>query len=242
MKLIVGLGNPGSEYHATRHNAGYMVLDELASRLAPGAAARGRFHAATLDAHAQGTKLLLMKPTTYMNRSGLAVGEAARFFKLDPAQDVLVVVDDVALPLGAIRLRERGGDGGHNGLADITRALAGASYARLRVGVDAPPQGASQVGHVLGRFTADQLERIRPGVTRAADCAIAWALRGAVAAMNEFNAPPQGGAKAGKQPARRREDEPQRGAAPSDQSQGGQGKAEPAGHQRPAEDPAKDST
>ncbi|MEO1007213.1 MAG: aminoacyl-tRNA hydrolase [Planctomycetota bacterium] len=191
MKLIVGLGNPGSDYHNTRHNAGYMVLDELARRHAPGERAQGKFHAAVLEARMAGEKVLLAKPTTFMNRSGLTVGEAVRFFKLQPADDLLIVVDDIALPLGAIRLRARGGGGGHNGLADVERAVGGPHYARLRVGVDNKPAGSSQVGYVLGRFTVEQLEAIRPGIEKAADAAERWAAEGIDAAMNAFNAPPE---------------------------------------------------
>ncbi len=99
MKLIVGLGNMGEQYQRTRHNAGYLAIDAFAQRHAPGGIARGRFHAATLDASIGSEKVLLLKPTTYMNRSGMAVGEAVRFYKLEPDNDLLVVVDDLALPV-----------------------------------------------------------------------------------------------------------------------------------------------
>lgn len=248
MKLIVGLGNPGSEYENTRHNAGFMVLDELARRHAGGAVARGRFHAATLECMIGNEKVMLAKPTTFMNKSGLTVGEALRFYKLEPADDLLIIVDDVNLPLGAIRMRARGGDGGHNGLADVARAAGGDAYARLRVGVDSKPQGASQVGYVLGRFTQEQSEALKPVLKNAADAAECWAQSGVTEAMNRFNTPdekkkPQGGtpkpnAETENQNQTNRPGDASR-EGPSDQPHG-PGEHAPAGHQSP-NNPAKDS-
>lgn len=187
MKLVVGLGNPGIEYEKTRHNAGFLAVDLLAQRHAAGVTPRGRFHAVTVEAPVGGERCLLMKPTTYMNRSGMAVGEAVRFYKLDPSLDVLVLVDDVAIPAGSIRLRAEGGAGGHNGLADIGRALGGDAYARCRIGVDAPGI-VPQADYVLGRFSPEQWESVRPALERAADAAEVWAREGVTAAMNRFNA------------------------------------------------------
>ena len=186
MKLIVGLGNPGAEYDRTRHNVGFLVLDRLARRYAPGAVARSRFHGATLDAIIDSAKALLLKPTTYMNRSGLAVGDAVRFFKLDPAEDLLVIVDDLALPCGSIRLRGEGSAGGHNGLADIEQKLGTASYARLRIGIDQPGR-IPQKDYVLGRFTPDQLDRVESALDDAAEAAACWCTHGLSHAMNTFN-------------------------------------------------------
>jgi len=187
MKLVVGLGNPGAEYDRTRHNAGFMVIDRLIERHAAGQPARAKFHAAVTEAALPGSgKALLIKPTTYMNRSGLSVAEAVNFYKLDPAADLLVVVDDVALPVGAIRLRAAGGDGGHNGLGDICRVLASVDYARLRVGID-PPGPVPQRDYVLRRFSPEQTEALGPALDRAADAAELWAREGAEAAMNQFN-------------------------------------------------------
>ena len=189
MKLIVGLGNPGTEYENTRHNAGFMVLDELARRHAGGAVARGRFHAATLECMIGYEKVMLAKPTTFMNRSGLTIGEAVRFYKLEPAEDMIVIVDDIYLPLGAIRMKPKGGDGGHNGLADVARAVGGDAYPRLRLGVDSQPKGASQVGYVLGRFTQEQSETLTSALKRAADAVECWVSSGLSEAMNKFNTP-----------------------------------------------------
>ena len=192
MKLIVGLGNPGSEYERTRHNAGYLVVDRLRDRRAPGAVARGRFHALSFDLalreRASESRALLLKPTMYMNRSGLSVAEAVRFYKVQPAEDVLVIVDDVALPVGALRMRASGGAGGHNGLADVSEKLGTESYARLRIGVGSPGI-IPQKDYVLGRFSAEQWETVQPVLDRAADAAETWAVRGVIDAMNTFNAP-----------------------------------------------------
>ncbi len=202
MKLIVGLGNPGAEYERTRHNAGFMAVDRLIERHAPQAVARSRFHALAYDVTLrQGgaeERALLLKPTTFMNRSGLSVAEAARFYKLLPAQDVLVLVDDVALPTGAIRIRSAGGTGGHNGLADIQQKLGDDGYARLRIGVGSPDRQA-QRDYVLGRFSPDQWDDVRPALDRAADAAEVWATQGVVTAMNTFNSAEEsrGGAAAG---------------------------------------------
>lgn len=193
MKLIVGLGNPGSEYTKTRHNAGFMVLDVLAQRHASGAVARARFQSATVEAMVGQAKCLLAKPTTFMNLSGRSVGEALRFYKLDPATDLLVITDDVALDPGVIRLRGSGGAGGHNGLKDIERMLGTDGYARLRVGVGAPPAPISQVDWVLGRFSEDEMVSVGPALDRAADAAAAWAGEGIDTAMNRFNAKAGGG-------------------------------------------------
>ncbi len=187
MKLIVGLGNPGLEYERTRHNAGWMALDELARRHGAGAVPRSKFHAALLDAHISGEKCLLMKPTTYMNRSGLAVGEAVRFYKLEPGTDMIVLVDDVALPVGEVRVRERGGSGGHNGLSDLDRALGGADYPRVRIGVGAVPPVMVLADWVLSRFMSEERDDVARSVKSAAD-AVELALgEGLGAAMNRFN-------------------------------------------------------
>jgi peptidyl-tRNA hydrolase, PTH1 family len=186
MKLIVGLGNPGEQYERTRHNAGFLVLDRLARRHAAGAAARGRFHGATLDATIDSVKVLLLKPTTYMNRTGLSVAEAIRFYKVNPESDLLVLVDDVALPTGSIRLRAEGGAGGHNGLIDVEEKLGTTKYARLRIGIDKPGR-IPQAEYVLGRFTDEQLERLEPALDEATEAAACWARDGIIVSMNRYN-------------------------------------------------------
>ena len=186
MKLIVGLGNPGNEYARTRHNAGFLVLDRLALRHHL-SGARTKFNAGILEGSIAGHRCLLMQPTTYMNRSGTAVGQAAAFYKVEP-QDVLVVVDDVALPIGRLRLRGEGSAGGHNGLADIQRCLGTAAYPRLRIGIDPPPPRVAQKDWVLGRFTAEQLDSLDPILDRACDCIESWLQHGLDKTMSLYNA------------------------------------------------------
>lgn len=187
MKLLVGLGNPGAEYARTRHNAGFMAMDLLAQRHAPGQMPRSKFSALLLEAVVGGQRCLLMKPVTYMNRSGQAVAEACRFYKIDPVRDALVLVDDVALPCGTIRLKASGGAGGHNGLTDIARKLGSENYPRLRIGIDEKPPVMRLEDYVLGRFTEEQMDRLAPAIKLAADAAEKFAAEGIDAAMNEFN-------------------------------------------------------
>lgn len=189
MKLIVGLGNPGPAYEKTRHNAGFLVADRLVERHARGVPAKARFQSASWEVSINGQKCLILKPATFMNRSGQAVGEAIRFYKIDPAQDLLVVVDDLYLPAGAIRIRPAGGSAGHNGLSDIQRALGSDGYPRLRIGIDNKPQFMDQADYVLGRFTDEQWAAITPAVVKAADAAEVFATKGLDPAMNAFNAP-----------------------------------------------------
>ena len=186
MKLIVGLGNPGDEYANTRHNAGYMVVERLARRhqlTGP----KSRFHSRILQDTVNDDRCLLMQPVTYMNHSGRAVTEAVHYYRLNPAEELLIVVDDAALPCGRLRLRQAGSSGGHNGLIDVERALATTDYPRLRIGID-PPGTIPQVDYVLGRFTADQKEILEPALDTACDAIECWISNGINQAMNQFNA------------------------------------------------------
>ncbi len=186
MRLIAGLGNPGREYDLTRHNVGSTVLDRLARRYAPGTVARCKFHGIVVEASMGLDRAILLKPTTFMNRCGQAVAEAVRFYKLDPAADLLVLVDDTGLSCGMIRLRCGGGTGGHNGLADIEQKLGTEQYARLRIGIDAPG-GIPQEAYVLGRFRPQQLELLEPALEDAVDATVCWMAHGIEDAMNRFN-------------------------------------------------------
>lgn len=190
MKIIVGLGNPGSQYTSTRHNCGFMVVDRLVKKFAPAATVRGRFNSATVEADIGGEKCLLMKPTTYMNRSGIAAGEAAGFFKVDITRDFIVVTDDLALPVGAIRLRPGGGAGGHNGLEDLRRALGSETFPRLRVGIGSKPAYMDQADYVLSRFTEIEEPALESSLERAALACETFITKGLDAAMNQANAPP----------------------------------------------------
>jgi PTH1 family peptidyl-tRNA hydrolase len=189
VKLIVGLGNPGPEYARTRHNAGFMVVDRFAARWASagGEIARSRFGGLATECSVKGHKALLLKPLTYMNRSGQSIVQAIAFYKCDPASDLLVLVDDVALPTGAIRLRPGGSAGGHNGLADIQRALGNDTYPRLRIGIDAKPPVIALHDYVLGRFSDEQLTALAPALEKACDAAELFITDGLDAAMNRFN-------------------------------------------------------
>ncbi len=187
MKLIVGLGNPGAQYERTRHNAGFMALDLLADRHAGGQIPKSRFSAMTLDALIGAQKVLLMKPTKFMNLSGQSVGEAVRFYKLDPVEDLIILVDDIALPVGHIRVRKAGSSGGHNGLSDIDRILGGADYPRVRIGVGNVPKFVSQSDWVLSRFTKEEYEDVDRSLKAAADATECILDQGVIKAMNTFN-------------------------------------------------------
>lgn len=192
MKLIVGLGNPGPQYQETRHNAGFMVVDRLA-RAHGGGPVKSRFSAATVEATIAGERCLLLKPLTFMNRSGQCVAEAVRFFKADISSELLVVVDEVYLPVGRVRLLPAGGTGGHNGLQNIQQLLGTDAYPRLRVGVGVQPGGGKppfidQADFVLGRFTPEEQGPLDGALTRASQAAELWAGRGMTHAMNVANA------------------------------------------------------
>ncbi len=192
MKLIVGLGNPEGRYARTRHNAGFMVVDRLLGSHAKGVVLKSRFQAATAEVDFGGEKCMLLKPTTYMNKSGQCVGEAVRFFKVDPKADLLVVVDELYLPTGAMKINPKGGTAGHNGLTDIHRILGTDEYPRLRVGVGLQPTGGKpplmdQADFVLSQFTDEERTLLEGAVLRAALAAEAFARKGLDAAMNAFN-------------------------------------------------------
>jgi len=188
MKIICGLGNPGRQYEANRHNVGFMVADALAARWKCGFT-QTKFDALLAQAQVAGERVLLLKPQTYMNRSGQSLGAAARFYKVPPA-DVLVVHDELDLPFGAQMLKLGGGTGGHNGLNSLRESWGEDAYPRLRFGIGKPEgPGAKDrvVGHVLGDFSPDELKELDALVTRAADMAAAWARDGLQKAMNTFN-------------------------------------------------------
>lgn len=186
MKIVVGLGNPGNRYVGTRHNVGFEVIDTLARHLQVGSF-REKFESLIAEGKRGDDTLLLVKPQTYMNLSGRAVRALLDFYKL-PLQHLLVVCDDIHLPLGKLRLRPRGSHGGHNGLRDIQLHLGTEEYPRLRIGVGEPEPGEA-VDHVLSRFRASEQPIIAEAIARAAQAVECWAERGLEAAMNRFNAP-----------------------------------------------------
>ena len=199
MKIIVGLGNPGREYVGTRHNVGFEVIDAIARKLGwtfgPDEfdrVAKTKFDGLAMDgaiqlASGESEKLLLLKPMTYMNLSGRSVQAAKAFYQVTSA-DLMVVLDDLALPAGKIRLRASGSDGGHNGLRDIQRMLGTSQYPRLRIGIDPPPPRVPGRDYVLGRFSEEQRQRLDPGIGRSADAVLTWVEKGINVAMNQFNA------------------------------------------------------
>ena len=184
--LLVGLGNPGTQYENTRHNVGFLVADELAERQnAP--IQRLKFKALTNLLTISGEKVLVMKPQTYMNLSGESVGEAARFYKI-PADHVVVISDDISLPVGKLRIRTGGSAGGHNGLKNIIQHLGTDQFPRIKVGVGAPGQaGYDVVDWVIGRPLGEDQKVLMEALDRAGDAAEVLISQGPDRAMNRFN-------------------------------------------------------
>ena len=184
--LIVFLGNPGPKYECTRHNAGFMAGDALAKKLGV-SINRLRFKALTAAAEINGEKVLLMKPQTFMNLSGEAVGQAARFYKVAP-EHVIVVSDEVSLPLGKLRVRMKGSAGGHNGLKSIIASLGSDAFPRVRIGVGAPPHPDYDMADwVLAVFRNQDLEDMLAAAAQAAEAVITYVTDGPERAMNRFN-------------------------------------------------------
>ena len=184
--LVVGLGNPGPKYEWTRHNMGFQVIDQLADR-ADIPVQKLKFQALTNTALIGGQSVLLMKPTTYMNLSGQAVGQAARFYKIPPER-VLVISDDVALPQGKLRIRRSGSAGGHNGLKDIIAHLGSDQFPRVKVGVGGKPHPDSDMADwVLSTFTGEDRKAMEEAIDRAADAVTCLLEQGVDKAMAKFN-------------------------------------------------------
>lgn len=185
MKLVAGIGNPGDRYRGTRHNVGFDVLDLLARRhglvfeTGPASALQARWRTGADGAW-------LVKPLTFVNASGEAVGALARYYRV-PVSEVLIVCDDAQLPLGRLRGRAAGSDGGHNGLKSIAQHLGTIEYARLRIGVGRGDDRRDLADHVLARFEFDEMSGVEDAVTRAADAVEVWITDGLVSMMNTFN-------------------------------------------------------
>lgn len=185
--LLVGLGNPGPQYAGTRHNVGFAAIERLADRLGVALTARvDDACVATARLGADGPEVLLAKPQLYMNRSGGPTATLLRRYGIPPDR-LLVLYDDLALDVGALRLRPKGGAGGHNGLQDVIRALGSTEFPRLRLGVGNSFESGQQVDYVLSPFSEDQREAAAEMVGRAAEAALAFATDGLDAAMNRFN-------------------------------------------------------
>jgi PTH1 family peptidyl-tRNA hydrolase len=185
VKLLVGLGNPGSAYDGTRHNVGFDVL-ELLARRAGSPSRRQRFQGETAQVVIRGCPVLLLWPLTWMNLSGSSLLAAKDFFKIEHS-DILVICDDFNLGSGTIRMRTGGSAGGQNGLADILRRLGSQEVPRLRVGIGPVPAGWKPADFVLGRFSRVEREALGPTLERTADAAEDWVAVGIQAAMNRYN-------------------------------------------------------
>ena len=184
--LVVFLGNPGLRYEGTRHNAGFMAADAF-SRKHDVRISRARFRALTAQCGIGGDQVLLMKPQTYMNLSGEAVGQAARFYKIPP-EHILVLSDDITLPIGALRIRTKGSSGGHNGLKNIIEVLGTDAFPRIRIGVGSPPHpDYDPIDWVLSVFRDQDAEDLAEAASRAADAAECYIAEGPEKAMNRYS-------------------------------------------------------
>jgi len=181
IRLVAGLGNPGPEYAATRHNVGFMVVDQLAAQFGSRWEKSSKWDALSAKCGA----VLLIKPVSFMNRSGYPLFVIAQFYKIEP-QEMLVVLDDLSLPLGRLRLRARGGSGGHNGLESIIMQFGTGEIPRLRIGIGEAPREGS-VDYVLNRFLAEEKPLVRSAISRAVEATKCAIDNGLISAMNTFN-------------------------------------------------------
>ncbi len=195
MYCIVGLGNPGEEYANTRHNVGFRVVDELA-KSCDTHIRRSEYRALTATLRVGRTEVLVMKPETYMNRSGESVAAALSDTGIQPA-DMLVVYDDVDLPLGRVRIRPDGGSGGHNGIKSIIEHLSDSGFGRLRLGVGRPESDGDMIDHVLSPFSADEAEGLELLIERGVAASKIFIADGVRAAMQVFNGLPPASAEGG---------------------------------------------
>jgi PTH1 family peptidyl-tRNA hydrolase len=185
MKLVVGLGNPGRKYEGTRHNVGFMILAGLARKFGK-PPLKEKFQADVMEAEIGGERALLMTPLTFMNLSGQSVAEAKNFYKI-PEQDLLVICDDLNLPLGKLRIRTKGASGGQKGLEDIIRRLGTDDFPRLRVGIGNPPGNWDWADFVLSKFAKDEQPIMDEAIVRAGEAVEAWTRNGIEFCMNHFN-------------------------------------------------------
>jgi len=196
VKLVVGLGNPGIEYQFTPHNLGFLTVDRIAERCKVDVASR-RCQAATAKVRLLGNEVLLAKPETYMNLSGLSVRKLVEDLEVNPASDLIVVYDELDLPFGAIRIRQRGGTAGHNGLESVVGSLGTDEFVRVRLGIQPGHPVRDGAKFVLGQFKKAQLEAVDELIERAADAVEAILKDGLAAAMNRFNQRPKNTAEGG---------------------------------------------
>lgn len=190
MYLVVGLGNPGKQYEATRHNMGFDTIDVLVERhkIPQGGV---KFNAMYGSGFIGGEKVIFMKPLSFMNLSGGPVQEMAAYFKIDPESELIIIQDDIDLEPGQLRIRKQGSAGGHNGLKDIIGRLGTQKFMRVKIGVGAKPKGWDLADHVLGRFSGEDRARVEKAIRDAEDAAVLMIQGEADKAMNDFNAKKQ---------------------------------------------------
>ena len=186
--LLVGLGNPGKAYEKTRHNVGFMVIDKLAEDF-KAVLKSSKFKSMVAEAMIGNKAALLAKPLTFMNNSGLAIGPLARFYDI-PAEQILIIFDDVALPLGTIKLRSKGSSGGHNGLESIIEHLGTREISRIRIGIGRDNMPKDLSSYVLSRFNRAEQQELTRLISRASDASVVFIESGIDKAMNEFNTSP----------------------------------------------------
>ena len=185
MKIIAGLGNPGAEYAATKHNVGFMLVDALAVRLnAP--VWKEDFFSSVTEVRIGGKKVFLVKPLTYMNNSGEALGPMLSYYKLD-TEDLIVVHDDMDIPSGTVRIRKKGGSGGHNGIKSILAHAGSEDFPRVRIGIGRPPTGWTVINHVLAPFSSEDAPKIREAIDYLLPAVECIVTDGVDLAMNKYN-------------------------------------------------------
>ena len=185
MKIIAGLGNPGAEYAHTKHNVGFMLVDVLAEKL--GAASwKENFFSALTEVRIGGEKVFLVKPLTYMNNSGEALGPMLSYYKMD-VDDLVVVHDDMDIPAGMVRIRRKGSSGGHNGIKSIIAHVGSEDFARVRIGIGRPPAGWTVIHHVLAPFSTEDAPKIRAAIDYLLPAVESIVTDGVDFAMNRYN-------------------------------------------------------
>lgn len=185
MKVIIGLGNPGKKYEDTRHNAGFMAIDKISDKWGI-PVTQNKFRALVGEGRIEGEKVLLVKPQTYMNLSGESVAEVLKFYKLIP-DDLVVIYDDLDLPTGQLRLREKGSAGGHNGIKSMIQHLGTQEFKRIKVGISRPEPGRSVSDYVLNTFPVAERADIQEAVGLAADACAMWTRESFLKVMNHYN-------------------------------------------------------
>lgn len=185
MKIIVGLGNPGKQYEATRHNIGFHVIDELANRLSV-PLSQSKFNGMYGITHIGAEKVMLLKPLTYMNLSGECIVPMMDYFEVED-EDIVVIYDDLDLQVGKLRLRQKGSAGGHNGIKSIIQHLGTQEFNRIRIGIDRPKNGMKVPDYVLSRFSEEEIEEMRAAVKKSADACEDWISKKFLEVMNKFN-------------------------------------------------------